>query len=256
MDDLGLKIVSGTWPPGYIIDVDALERELGVSRTVVREAVKILTSKGLIAARPKFGTYVRDRPQWNLLDADVMSWRDTERPDPDLIRDLNEMRRILEPAAARLAADRRNPEEIATMEAALAGMTSDDVDLHVESDLLFHRSLLAATHNELLSRLEVVLKMALSIRDRLAFSSQHSSAFMALHTAVAAAIRDGDPDAAESAMRELLDAAEKDSAGLLKSAATAAAKAARNPKARTKTAGTAADRSSPGPTISTRASRS
>lgn len=225
MDDLGLKIVSGTWPPGYIIDVDALEGELGVSRTVVREAVKILTSKGLIAARPKFGTYVRDRPQWNLLDADVMSWRDTERPDPDLIRDLNEMRRILEPAAARLAAHRRNPEEIATMEAALAGMTSDDVDLHVESDLLFHRSLLAATHNELLSRLEVVLKMALSIRDRLAFSSQHSSAFMDLHTAVAAAIRDGDPDAAESAMHELLSAAEKDSAGLLKSAATAAAKA-------------------------------
>ncbi|MGI8416387.1 MAG: FadR/GntR family transcriptional regulator, partial [Nakamurella sp.] len=76
MDDLGLKIVSGAWSPGYIIDVDALESELGVSRTVVREAIKVLTSKGLIAARPKFGTYVRDRLEWNLLDADVMSWRD------------------------------------------------------------------------------------------------------------------------------------------------------------------------------------
>ncbi len=224
MDDLGLKIVSGTWSPGYIIDVDALESELGVSRTVVREAIKVMTSKGLIAARPKFGTYVRDRLEWNLLDADVMSWRDTERPDPDLIRDLNEMRRILEPAAARLAAHRRSPGEIDAIETALAGMESADVDRHVESDLLFHRTLLSATHNELLSRLEVVLKMAMSIRDRLAFGGPHSDGFMDLHRAVAAAVKQGDPDEAERAMYALLNAAEKDSAALLQAGNGAPAK--------------------------------
>lgn len=216
MDDLGLKIVSGSWSPGYIIDVDALESELGVSRTVVREAIKVLTSKGLIAARPKFGTYVRDRLEWNLLDADVMSWRDTERPDPDLIKDLNEMRRILEPAAARLAAHRRTPDEIDAIQAALAGMESADVDRHVQSDLLFHRTLLAATHNELLGRLEVVLKMAMTIRDRLAFGAPHADEFMQLHTAVATAVRQGNPDAAEQAMNALLSAAEKDSAALVR----------------------------------------
>lgn len=212
MDDLGRKIVAGTWSPGYIIDVDALEQELGVSRTVVREAVKVLTSKGLIAARPKYGTYVRERTDWNLLDADVMSWRDLERGDPDLIRDLNEMRRLLEPAAARLAAARRSPEQIEAMARALEGMGSTDVDRYVECDLQFHRALMAATSNELLARLQSILTVPLGIRDRIAFTGPHTDLFLELHGAVADAVRDGDPDAAELATHRLLDEAEKDAA--------------------------------------------
>jgi DNA-binding FadR family transcriptional regulator len=83
VEDLGRRIVQGELPPGSTIDVDQLESQHAVSRTVVREAVKVLIAKGLLDARPKRGTFVRSATQWNLLDGDVMSWRDDGRsPTP------------------------------------------------------------------------------------------------------------------------------------------------------------------------------
>lgn len=214
MDRLGRSIVSGELAPGSIIDVDGLETTLGVSRTVVREAIKVLTSKGLVGARPKFGTYVQERDRWNLLDAEVMAWRDTERPDPELLRDLDELRRVLEPAAARLAAQRRTEEQAEVLRQAVGMISAGDIDEHVEADLLFHRTVLEATGNELLGRLDVVLRMALRIRDRLTYSSPHSDEYLDHHASVAAAIGRGDPDAAEQAMHGLLDAAVRDAAAI------------------------------------------
>jgi DNA-binding FadR family transcriptional regulator len=213
VEDLGRRIVQGELPPGSTIDVDHLESQHEVSRTVVREAVKVLIAKGLLDARPKRGTFVRSRTQWNLLDADVMSWRDDgQEPDPQLLSDLAEVRGAVEPQAARLAAERRNADDLVEMEAALQDMrdSADHLENHLASDLRFHRAVLAASHNELLVRLEVVLEPALRARDRLAFAHRHGSGFLEAHTEVLTAVRSADPDAAEAAMRSLLAMAAAD----------------------------------------------
>ncbi len=217
VDDLGRRIVSGELPPGAVIDLDELEADLEVSRTVVREAVKVLSTKGLLDSRPRLGTFVRARSEWSLLDADVMTWRDNGEPDERLISDLAEVRRIVEPQGARLAASRRTGEDVAAMGAALERMrrSGRDLEEHVAADLAFHRAVLAASQNELLGRLEVVLEPALRARDALAFSAGHDDAFLPAHAAVADAIADGDPDRAEAAMAALLDTAAADTAAIL-----------------------------------------
>ncbi|WP_143569411.1 FadR/GntR family transcriptional regulator, partial [Streptomyces acidiscabies] len=101
---LGARIVGGAIGVGATLEVGALGAELGVSQTVMREALKVLAGKGLIDARQKRGTFVRERAHWNLLDADVIRWR-METGDGDrLLRDLTDVRAIVEPAAARRAA--------------------------------------------------------------------------------------------------------------------------------------------------------
>lgn len=217
VDDLGRRIVSGALPPGAVVDLDQLETDLDVSRTVVREAVKVLTAKGLLDSRPRLGTFVRDRSDWNLLDPDVMSWRDNGEPDERLISDLAEVRRIVEPEGARLAAARRTEADVLAMRAALERMrrSGRDLEEHVAADLAFHRAVLAASQNELLGRLEVVLEPALRARDTLAFSAGHDDAFLPAHAAVAEAIADADPERAEAAMAALLDAAAADTAAVL-----------------------------------------
>jgi DNA-binding FadR family transcriptional regulator len=219
VEDLGRRIVQGELPPGSTIDVDQLESQHAVSRTVVREAVKVLSAKGLLDARPKRGTFVRSRTQWNLLDGDVMSWRDDgAEPDPQLLSDLAEVRGAVEPQAARLAAERRDDADLVEMSAAMQQMrdSTDHLESHLASDLRFHRAVLAASHNELLVRLEVVLEPALRARDRLAFEHRHGSGFIEAHTRVLDAVRDADPDQAERAMRDLLATAAADARASLR----------------------------------------
>lgn len=211
VDMLGRRIVQGQLGPGTVIDPEDVERELSVSRTVVREAIKVLAAKGLVDALPRRGTYVLPRSQWNLLDADVMTWRETGRQDAQLLRDLEEVRQIVEPAGARFAAERRRSEDIDEIEAALTAMEDEDVDRRSSADIRFHRALLAATHNELLERLEVVLEPLLRARDMLAFSTTTGGEFIDLHAAVLDAVRTGDPDTAQKAMQTLLHHAAADS---------------------------------------------
>lgn len=217
VDTLGRRIVRGDLPPGAVVDLELLEADLAVSRTVVREAVKVLTTKGLLDSRPRLGTFVRDRRDWSLLDADVMSWRDNGQPDARLISDLAEVRRIVEPQGARLAALRRSEADVSAMRAALDRMRGSgrDLEAHVAADLAFHRAVLGASQNELLERLEVVLEPALRARDALTFTHGHDDAFLPAHAAVADAVADGDPDRAEAAMAALLDAAAADTAAIL-----------------------------------------
>src|SRR5262249_36527084 len=151
------------------VDVDELERRHGVSRTVVREAIRVLATKGLVDARPKRGTFVLDREQWNMLDPEVISWRYSGRPDAQFLQGLDEVRRIVEPAGARLAAIRRTEQDLELLRDALDEMTNaDDIDAAVSADLRFHRTLVAATHNEILRHIEIVLDAALRARDMLA----------------------------------------------------------------------------------------
>jgi DNA-binding FadR family transcriptional regulator len=220
VDSLGRRIVGGEFPPGAVVDLELLEQELSVSRTVMREAVKVLTTKGLLDARPRLGTFVRERRHWNLLDADVMAWRGGGDPDERLLFDLEEVRRIVEPWGARLAAERRTDDDVEAMRTALSRMEESErggnVEEHIAADAAFHRAVLAASQNELLERLEVVLEPALRARDALAFAHSHGDAFLHAHAAVAEAIAATDPDRAQASMSALLEAAAADTAAILR----------------------------------------
>lgn len=217
VESLGARIVCGEINPGDIIDLDALGQERSVSRTVVRGAVKVLMGKGLLDARPKYGTFVRGRNEWNLLDPDVIRWRQSAGPDSRLLRELEEIRQIIEPVTARLAAERADQQHLDALEAAmttLAGAASRDV--HVDADLQFHRTLASASGNELLERLVMMLEPAQRMRDQIAFEGgvdHHES--IAAHKAVLDCVCAHDPNAAEGAMRILLEAASRDVEALI-----------------------------------------
>ncbi|MFI5874318.1 FadR/GntR family transcriptional regulator [Streptomyces sp. NPDC051445] len=203
---LGARIVSGEIGEGAILDVSALGAELDVSLTVMREALKVLAGKGLTDARPKRGTFVRERAQWNLLDADVIHWRMEAGDGAQLLRDLADVRSIVEPAAAHRAALHRTDADLASLEAALQAMGQAKVDsaAAAEADAAFHRALLASTGNELLRRMDMLLEPGLKERDRMVHGHGDADDPVPSHRAVFDAIRDQDPTRAELAMLNLL----------------------------------------------------
>jgi DNA-binding FadR family transcriptional regulator len=148
--ELGSMIVSGRYRPGHVLDgeVEASEQRK-VSRTAYREAVRILAAKGLVHSRPRVGTRVSAVEQWHLLDPDVLSWVFSGEPAAEVLHGLFELRAIVEPAAAALAATRRSQQHLDTMRQALDAMTRHT--LHVEegriADQQFHAALLLATAN-------------------------------------------------------------------------------------------------------------
>ena len=215
VETIGRRILSGEIAEGETIDVPALEAELDVSLTVVREALRVLGAKGLVDARQKRGTFVRPRESWHLLDADIIRWQFAGRADPAFLENLAEVRAIVEPSAARLAALRHTPDDLATLRSALKDMkVAEDAAEAVEADLRFHKALLTATHNELLERMEVVMATGLAERDRLVHGLEHGDErtddHLPSHAAVLDAVAAADPDAAEAAMRKLLDKARED----------------------------------------------
>jgi GntR family galactonate operon transcriptional repressor len=207
VDVIGERIVRGDNAPGDLLYPDRIEAELGVSKTVVREALRVLASKGLIDSRQKRGTFVRPRADWNLLDADVLRWRGQGVPDANFLDDLAEVRAIVEPAGARLAARRRTEADLAALTEAIEQMDAavGDVPATVEADLAFHRALLASAHNELLTGMEVVIEAGLRVRDSFVHGSDHAADdAIPAHRAVVDAIRARDPDAAAHAVENLL----------------------------------------------------
>ncbi|MFJ6086993.1 FadR/GntR family transcriptional regulator [Streptomyces sp. NPDC092369] len=216
VEALARRILGGEIPEGATLDLVALQSELDVSLTALRESLKVLAAKGMVDARQKRGTFVRARADWNLLDADVLRWQfegdHTTDADRALLRNLAEVRAIIEPAAVRLAAARRTDDDLAALEGALDAMAEQDVDAShaVDADLAFHRALLNATHNELLERMEMVIESGLAHRDHIVHSAPHSEDPVPAHRAVLDAVRDRDPLRAEAAMRALLDQAGRD----------------------------------------------
>ncbi|MFB6723799.1 FadR/GntR family transcriptional regulator [Kribbella sp. NPDC056345] len=206
------RILSGTIPEGATINVPDLQADLGVSLTAVREALKVLTAKGLVDARQKRGTFVRPRTDWNLLDPDMIRWHFSDSDvRPELLEELHEVRGIVEPAAARLAAVRAQDSHLEALDTAMAAMESaTDDHAAVAADLAFHRALLAATGNELLTKMEVIMETGLADRDRLVHKVKPSDDPVPSHRRVLEAIRAHDPVAAEQAMRELLAKAAED----------------------------------------------
>src|SRR6201989_3117088 len=151
---LAQRILTGQLGEGATLDLIALQDELDVSLTVLREALRVLAAKGMVDARPKRGTFVRPRADWSLLDADVLRWQFARQERPSLFKELHELRSIVEPGAARLAADRATADDLIALDDALTAMevAGTDPGASVAADLAFHKPLLAATHNELVQR--------------------------------------------------------------------------------------------------------
>ncbi|MDX3383307.1 FCD domain-containing protein [Streptomyces niveiscabiei] len=209
---LGARIVGGGIGVGETLDVGALGAELDVSQTVMREALRVLAGKGLTDARQKRGTFVRERAHWNLLDADVIRWR-METGDGDrLLRDLTDVRAIVEPAAARRAALHRTDADLAALDAALdaMGRARGEASAAAEADVAFHRALLTATGNELLARMDLLLEPGLRERDLIVHAHADADDPVPSHRAVLDAIREQSPTRAESAMLALLTKAAED----------------------------------------------
>src|SRR5947209_723202 len=170
VNGIGRRIVRGELAPGAILpEQGQLSRQLGVSRTVVREATKVLAAKGLVESRSKRGTVVLPRSQWRLLDPDVLAWLTEDGLDPEFLRSMFEVRLIIEPAAARLAAERATPDELAALEAAFEAMAAAaDEAAYLEADVRYHAMLVAATHNDHLVQLVAAFGPALQTGLRVA----------------------------------------------------------------------------------------
>lgn len=158
--DIGTRIVTGEYTPGESLPGEiAASQTHGVSRAAYREAVRILAAKGLVESRQKAGTLVTSRSRWNMLDPDLLSWLLSSRPSTSFQSSLFELRAVVEPAAAALAAERRSDADLKKMERALGDMRRFPLDSPAgeQADEHFHETIFAATGNELLSRLASII---------------------------------------------------------------------------------------------------
>ena len=214
VDLLGEAIVAGRYGAGGVMPAEpVLCEELGVSRTVVRESVKSLAAKGLISTGPKVGTRVLPEDQWNWFDPDVITWQARAGLTPQFLRDLQDLRRVVEPAAVRLAADRATPEDLAAIEEAFAGMQRAVFEGgdYVTHDLRFHQGLLRAAHNRMLSQMSKALSALLRTSFEISTSRKDGPRnSLPLHRAVLDAVVAHEPDRAEAAILQLIDGAHKD----------------------------------------------
>lgn len=205
---LGTAILSGQLRPGDALDGEIEQAlALGVSRTPYREAVRILVAKGLLESRPKAGTHVTPRARWNLLDPDVLAWTFLGEPDAAFVTGLFELRGIIEPAAAALAAQRRTPAQIDAMRESLDAMARHGLasDAGQAADQQFHLVVLEATHNDALASLASSVGAAVGLTTR--FKQRHHALPrdpLPEHVAVFEGITAGDGAQARRAMEELL----------------------------------------------------
>jgi DNA-binding FadR family transcriptional regulator len=209
--DMGIAILSGEFAPGEAFGGEIEQSKVhGVSRTPYREAMRILIAKGLLESRPKAGTHVTPRRRWNVLDPDMLEWMFSGTPDERFIADLFELRGIIEPAAAALAAMRHDEADLARMDAGLDGMRKYGLATAEgqAADQEFHTALLDASRNEALTSLATSVAAAVRWTTRFKQArDKHPRDPLPEHEAVRAMIATGAPDRAEAAMRRLLQLA-------------------------------------------------
>ncbi len=205
VQDLGIDIVSGKLKPGDRLPAEAgLLEAYGVSRPVLREASRVLVAKGLVVSKPRVGSVVRPRTDWHMLDPDVLYWTLSSIPADDFFRSVITVRRIIEPAAASLAAASLQME---------AAPTAESLQ---EPDLKFHREIMAATHNDLLAYIGNMMSLALA--ESIKLTNRHPDAHtlsLARHKAILTAIQSRDPLGARQASLVQLENARADADSLL-----------------------------------------
>jgi DNA-binding FadR family transcriptional regulator len=211
MNDLGQAIITGVYGSGKPFPIESeLCRIHGVSRSVLREATKMLAAKGLLASRPRSGTWVQPDTAWNILDPDVLGWMMARNFEPGLLIEFMQVRLAVEPMAARLAAADGTPKAVAGIAAALDRMRAADsgADDVLESDIAFHVAVLQASGNRFYARLRDLVAAALHTSIRV--SNQMKGvrlASVADHQRVYDAIVAHDADRAGAAMYALIDEA-------------------------------------------------
>lgn len=205
---LGSEIAQDLIPVGATLPPEHdLESRFGVGRGVVREAIKTLAAKGLVTVRPRHGTHVRPRGEWSLLDRDVLSWLvGSDEPNRALLLALQEVRLIIEPAAAALAAERATAKDRKRITAALAAMeASHDVPTAIVADKAFHLAIIDATHNPVLQGFRSAIDTILSAVFMVATGSPGwFNENLPNHAVAAHAINEGDAAKAYAAMQQVL----------------------------------------------------
>jgi DNA-binding FadR family transcriptional regulator len=200
--ELGLRIVGGELRPGERLPAEAtLLATYDVSRPVLREAVRVLVAKGLVLSKQRAGAIVRPANEWHLLDPDVLYWLIQTKPKREFVSSLVTVRRIIEPAAAALAAKVASEAQLQSIEEAYAGMEAARTPEELlEPDVAFHRRIAEATNNELLAYIGNMLSLAL--RESIKLSSQHPNTHalsLPRHKAILTALRNRDPLGARQA---------------------------------------------------------
>jgi DNA-binding FadR family transcriptional regulator len=208
-NQLGAEIISGAFPQGSLLPGEAeLRQRFGVSRTALREAFRALNAKGLIASRPKIGTRVRPKAEWNMLDPDVLAWHLQTAPTDDFITHLFQLRDMVEPAASALAAMHRDDKMLARIAAAFADMVrfKDGSGDLIRADLRFHQAILEATGNHFIGAFGSLIHAALICSFELGWRSADfmQEARLRQHRAVLDAITSAKPELARSRMAALL----------------------------------------------------
>lgn len=211
---LGEAIVAGRHPVGSSIPPEPqLCETYGVSRTVVREAIKSLVAKGLVSTGPKVGTRVLPSEQWNWFDPDVVAWQGRAGLSKAFLLELQELRAVVEPAAVRLAAERATAQDIAAIEAAYEGMrvAIEEGGDYVTHDLRFHQGLLHASHNRMLVQMGKAIGALLRTSFEITTSKPDGTReSLPLHRAVLDAVVARSPEAAEHAIHVLIASARDD----------------------------------------------
>lgn len=220
VEQLGHAVVARAFGTKDSFPIEAeLCKQFGVSRTVLREAVKMLTAKGLLRARPRHGTWVQDESHWNLLDPDVLRWLLERKFSLQLLAEFTEIRLAIEPMAAMLSATSATPEGIARIREGIERMKLAELgdDDPLESDIAFHVAILHSTNNRFYAQLEDVIETALRIS--IAFTNRFkgvANADIKAHRRVLEYIEAGEPKKAHAAMdailrevMELIDSARK-----------------------------------------------
>lgn len=207
IDGIGRRIVGGDVAPGEFLGTEPeLGAEFGVSRTSVREAMRVLSAKGLIDIRQKIGTRVREKKFWNIFDADILRWHHEEGQGDAVMRDLIELRQILEPAASRLAAGRATIDNHRQLKLAITTMEREinSPEGYAQADLEFHLAVYSASHNALLWQFGTVvgdfLRRVFLIQQKIVREPAGLLRDVKLHAQVYQAINRGDGEAAAEAM--------------------------------------------------------
>ena len=206
---IGRRIVSGDLQPGEQLPTAA---HIRASRGVVREAIKVLAAKGLVVSRPKTGTRVRPPESWNILDPDVLAWQQAGLPRAAFLGKLTEVRLIMEPGAAELAARRAGPEEAASLRAALWDMrraldrSPPDHEAYNEADIRFHLAIVQTCDNDVLEQMGTIVNTALLLAFNAAVRVPGlARGSLPRHQAILDAIVRHQPNRARAAMRRLVE---------------------------------------------------
>jgi DNA-binding FadR family transcriptional regulator len=207
LEAVGKAIVVGQYDTAAFPTEADLAKQYAVSRSVTREAVKMLTAKGLLVARPRKGTSVQPSRAWNLFDPDVLRWMLERKFSLDLLRQFNELRIAIEPMAAGLAADAADAGGIAAIEAGFQRMVAAEAgdDDPLEADIAFHIAVLEASANPFYAQFRDVVSTALRTSIRFTNRFKGRTASLPQHRAVLTAIEARDAAAAKAAMHALIE---------------------------------------------------